>query len=143
AAVTPAALAAPILNFTDAISVFAGLTHTPVPAVAGPAPTAPGAVMQPLDIQQTKLRHAAGPVGAALNDNQRILMETTINNAVTTLNNIRSYMLQAIALYISIRLETHSTNSAGDVAYRQRWLDPLLGTNDAQVMCQNMASLFA
>ncbi|KAF9938282.1 hypothetical protein BGZ67_000310 [Mortierella alpina] len=49
AAATPLAPAAPVLNCTDAIFVFAGLAQTPVAAVAG-------AVVQPPDINQAVLQ---------------------------------------------------------------------------------------
>ncbi|KAF9554388.1 hypothetical protein EC968_009680 [Mortierella alpina] len=122
------------------------------PAAQAPAaqaaPAAPRRRMNPItdlkhameDVFQTsalsvgsvkaQLRHVTGPAppigrGTGLSDSHRSVIAGTINNAVTALNNIRSYMLQAFPVYISTKLAGHTSNTAVDLAYRQQWLDPL------------------
>ncbi|CAO3573986.1 unnamed protein product [Mortierella alpina] len=91
---------------------------------------------------KAKLRYANGPAGT-LNDQDRSLLANKTNNVVTALNSIRSYMLQAIPLYISMRIPGHTTNSVADLAYRQQWLDPLVNSDDMLVICDNLSSLLA
>ncbi|KAF9943860.1 hypothetical protein BGZ72_003249, partial [Mortierella alpina] len=97
---------------------------------------------------KAKLRHVTGPAfplgtGLGLNDAQRSLMADTINSAVTVLNNLRSYMLQAVPLYISYTLETGPPGAAAHLAHRQQWLDPLLQKAHMQTIYRNLMSLLA